>query len=152
MSTGKAPQTLRLMGRDFWGAHYIAPMAAAMRTDGYSLKRWCRGRSPAKLTDRLAKLADSMLLKYVGLAIAAAEWRVRIRAQSDIVDVALVGRLRDIRRELASVPRAPAAEPPVVYIEEEDAGPAPNLTIDQLCAGMPDWQQRQLRELDARPF
>jgi hypothetical protein len=149
--TRRAAQTLRLMGRDFFGPRYVAPMSAAMRTDGYSLKRWCRGRSPANLTDRLARLADSMLLKYVGLAIAAAEWRVRIRAQSDIVDVALVGRLRDIQRELVPVPRTPAAEPPVIYIEEEDAGPALDLTIDQLCSGMPDWQAQQLRELDARP-
>ena len=74
-------KALKQIGRDFFGAHYVAPMAAAMRTDGYSLKRRGRGTGPANLPERLSRLVDSLFEKYLGLTIAAAEWRVRIRGQ-----------------------------------------------------------------------
>lgn len=155
MSASKATEAMKQIGRAFWGARYVAPMAAAMRTDGYSLNRWGRGKGPANLPDRLSNLLDSLLAKHIGLALSAAEWRVRMRAQSDIVDVAMVARLRDIQRELAPAPKAvapaPPAEPPVVYIEEVDYVYDPLLTLDQLCEGMPDWQEQQIRELYARP-
>jgi hypothetical protein len=145
----KAAEAMKQIGRDFWGGRYVAPMAAAMRTDGYALKRWGRGKGPANLPDRLARLLDSLLERHIGLALTAAEWSARIRAQYDIVDIAMVARLRDIQREIAPTPVAAPPEP--VYIVEEEAGPALNLTLEQLCEGLPDWQQQQLRELYARP-
>jgi hypothetical protein len=149
----KAAEAMKQIGRDFWGGRYVAPMAAAMRTDGYALKRWGRCKGPANLPDRLARLVDSLILKYVDLAVMAVEWKLRLTPQSDIVTAAMANRLRDIQRELAQATMVPAPPPEqAVYIVEEAPSPALNLTLEQLCEGLPDWQQAQLRELDARPF
>jgi hypothetical protein len=133
MSTSNATTAMKQIGRDFWGGPYVTPMAAAMGTDGHTLKHWGCGKGPVNLRDRLVRLLDSLIVKHVALALKAVEWKLRLDSQSDI---ALADRLRNILRELAPPPKAaPAApaEPPVVYIVEEDAGPALNLTIDQLA-------------------
>jgi hypothetical protein len=134
MSTSKATKAAKEMGRDFWGAHYVAPMASAMHTDGYALKRWLRGTGPADLQARLVKLADAMLVRHLHLAIIAAEWCDRIRQQSKVVDASIVARLKGIKRDLAPTPPAPV-EPPRVYIYEERYDNDPNRSIDDLVKG-----------------
>jgi hypothetical protein len=162
MSISNATKEMKLLARDFYGSRYVAPMAAALGTDGYTLKRWGRGTGPANLRERLAKLVDYLLEKHLLLTVRAAEWRIRLRAQSDIVDMSMVARLREIQRELAPAKattpeqQAAAAAPPdieqAIYIDEESAGPFVERTIDEICAGRPAWQQAQIRELEERPY
>jgi hypothetical protein len=144
------------IGRTFFGSRYVAPMAAAMRTDSYSLQHWVRGKGPTNLPDRLARLIDSLIVKHVDLAARALEWKLRLTQQSDIVTLSLADRLRDIRRELEAgnlkgKPAADVADAGPVYIVECDYQCNTNQTIDELCDGFPEWRQQQLRELYARP-
>jgi hypothetical protein len=87
-------------------------------------------KATSEIGRSLAKLAESLLSRHLGLAIAAAEWRIRIEP-SDIVDTAMVARLKQIKRHLT--PRPPV--PPRVYIEEYHHDYDPDRSIDDLVEG-----------------
>jgi hypothetical protein len=94
----------------------------------------------------LAKMAAALLVKHLGLAIAAAEWCVRIGERDGPVNATMVGRLKDIQRDLA--PKPPAqVEPPRVYIYEERYDNDPDRSIDDLVAGAPPLVAAQLRDI-----
>jgi hypothetical protein len=94
----------------------------------------------------LAKIAAALLVKHLGLAIAAAEWCLRIGERGGTVNAAMVGRLKDIERDLAPKPPVPVS-PPVVYFEEYDHVYDKNRSIDDLVAGAPPLVEAQLRDI-----
>jgi hypothetical protein len=94
----------------------------------------------------LAKMAAALLVKHLGLAIAAAEWCVRIGERDGPVNATMVGRLKDIQRDLAPKPPVPVS-PPVVYFEEYEHIYDPHRSIDDLVAGAPPLVAAQLRDI-----
>jgi hypothetical protein len=144
---------LREIGRDLFGRTYLRPFASALRADPYALRRWAKGgKAPANLSDRVVRMLRALVRRHVGLALSAAELVLEVQRQSDISDITLAGRLRDLNRDLT--PRKPA--PPVVddvefLIPEVAYSHNPNMTLDELLAGQPDWLQQQIREMEERP-
>jgi hypothetical protein len=91
-------------------------------------------RASTVIQAHLAKTAAALLLKHLGLAIAAAEWCGRIGERGNVVNAAIVGRLKAIQRDLTPPPPAPV-DPPRVYIYEEHYENDPSRSIDDLVKG-----------------
>jgi hypothetical protein len=135
---------LREIGRQQWGHNYLAPMSAALRADPYALRRWIKGgKTPAKLPDRVVRMLRALVLRHVGVALSAAELLLKVQLQSDIADIALADRLRDLRDELE-----PAKK--VVYgrvIEEPIEEP---IELTGPSGEEPEWRKQMWRELEER--
>jgi hypothetical protein len=109
---------IRALGREFYGARYVTPMAKDLGTTANTLRRWSRTGGPKDMLRRLEKLSRVHVERGLLHAAAAAEILVETAVQANFDDSDRVHRLKRLIFDLYPAPP-----------------PKPERTVDEILAG-----------------
>jgi hypothetical protein len=76
----------------------------------------------------IERLLEALVVRHVGLALAAFDFLLKVRAQADIYEISRADRLRDLRNELAPKPKAPRG---CQYLPTQRTTPGPAVADDR---------------------